>query len=40
MVMERGTSGAASQVARQVLDEYFSKKETGEAPTESGVLLP
>ena len=40
VVMERGTSGAASHVARQVLDEYFSKKETGEAPTESGVLLP
>ena len=40
VVMERGTSGASSYVARQVLDAYFAEKETGEAPTESGVLLP
>lgn len=40
VVMERGTSGASTYVARQVLDAYFAEKETGEAPTESGVLLP
>lgn len=40
VVMENGTSSAASYVARQVLDAYFSQKETGDAPTQSGVLLP
>ncbi len=40
VVMERGTSSAASQVARQVLDAYFANKEKGEAPTENAVLLP
>ena len=40
VVMEQGTSGASTYVARQVLDAYFSHKETGKAPTESNVLLP
>ncbi len=40
VVMERGTSSASTWVARQVLDAYFEGKQTGEAPTESGVLLP
>ncbi len=40
VVMERGTSGSASYVARQVLDAYFSIKEVADAPTESNVLLP
>ncbi len=40
VVLERGTSGAASHVARQILDAYFSTKETGEAPTGQNVLLP
>lgn len=40
VVVERGTSGASTHVARQVLDAYFANKEVGEAPTESNVLLP
>lgn len=40
VVMERGTSSASVQVARRVLDAYFSNKEVGESPTESNVLLP
>lgn len=40
VVMERGTSGSSTYVARKVLDAYFSNKESGEAPTEIGVLLP
>ncbi len=40
VVMERGTSGASSYVARQVLDAYFATKDGGEPPTQIGVLLP
>lgn len=40
VVMERGTSGASTYVARQVLDAYFDKKDAGESPTQIGVLLP
>ena len=40
VVMERGTSGASSYVARQVLDAYFAAKDGGDAPTQMGVLLP
>ena len=40
VVMENGTSSAAGTVARKILDAYFANKEKGEAPTESGVLLP
>lgn len=40
VVMERGTSGASSYVARQVLDAYFATKDGGEPPTQMGVLLP
>ncbi len=40
VVMERGTSSAASTVARKVLDAYFSNQEQGEPPTEIGILLP
>ncbi len=40
VVMERGTSAASTAVARTVLDAYFAGKETGEAPTDFGVLLP
>ena len=40
VVMERGTSGASSSVAKQVLDAYFANKETGEPPTDYGVILP
>lgn len=40
VVMERGTSGASTYVARQVLDAYFATKETGDPVTESNVLLP
>lgn len=40
VVMERGTSAAASSVARDVLDAYFSNKEKGEPPTDIDVLLP
>ncbi len=40
VVMERGTSAASSWVARQVLDAYFDGKDTGEKPTDYGVLLP
>ncbi len=40
VVIERGTSAASTAVARKVLDAYFAGKETGEAPTDVGVLLP
>lgn len=40
VVMERGTSAASAQVARQVVDAYFASKTTGESPTPEGVLLP
>ena len=40
VVTERGTSSSAGKVARKVLDAYFAGKESGEAPTESNVLLP
>lgn len=40
VVMERGTSSASASVAREVLDAYFANKETGEAPTDYGVILP
>lgn len=40
VVMERGTSGASTWVAKQVLDAYFANKETGEPPTDYGVILP
>ena len=40
VVMERGTSAAASQVARVVTDAYFASKTTGEGPTLEGELLP
>ncbi len=40
VVMERGTSSAAASVAREVLDAYFANKESGEAPTDYGVILP
>ncbi len=40
VTMERGTAGASTAVAREVLDAYFANKEQGEAPTEIGVLLP
>ncbi len=40
VVMERGTSGASSYVARQLLDAYFKSKDGGESPTQIGVLLP
>ncbi len=40
VVMERGTSGASTHVARQVLDDYFANKEIGEPPTRENVLLP
>ena len=39
VVMERGTSSASAQVARTIMDAYFSSKTAGEAPTEDGVLL-
>ncbi len=40
VVMEQGTSSAASQVARQVVDAYFSSKSTGDEPTAEETLLP
>lgn len=40
VVMERGTSAASSAVAKEVLDAYFANKETGEPPTDYGVILP
>ncbi len=40
VVMERGTSSASASVARKVLDAYFANKETGEPPTDYGVILP
>lgn len=40
VVMENGTSAAASSVAREVLDSYFAGKSSGEEPTPEGVLIP
>ncbi len=40
VVMERGTSSAASQVARRVTDAYFSSKSIGDRPTAEETLLP
>ena len=40
VVMESGTSPAASEVARAILDAYFKGKENGASPTPEGVLLP
>ena len=40
VVMERGTSSAASQVARRVVDAYFASKSTGDKPTAEETLLP
>ncbi|MBQ5840448.1 MAG: penicillin-binding protein, partial [Clostridia bacterium] len=40
VVIERGGSAASTAVARKVLDAYFAGKETGETPTDVGVLLP
>ncbi len=40
VVVERGTSAASASVARKVLDAYFEGKDTGEPPTQQGVLLP
>lgn len=40
VVMERGTSSAAAQVARKVTDAYFSSKSTGDKPTAEEQLLP
>ncbi len=40
VVMEHGTSSAAASVAREVLDAYFANKESGDAPTDYGVILP
>lgn len=40
VVMENGTSGASTWVARQVLDAYFSISADTEADTHFGVLLP
>lgn len=40
VVMERGTSSASTAVAKEVLDAYFANKETGEPPTDYGVILP
>lgn len=40
VVMERGTSSASAQVARKIVDAYFSSKTAGDAPTQDGVLLP
>ncbi len=40
VVMERGTSASSSAVAKEVLDAYFANKQTGESPTDYGVILP
>ncbi len=40
VVMENGTSAASTAVARTVLDAYFTYKDSGEAATPQGVLLP
>lgn len=40
VVLENGTSAAASSVAREVLDAYFESKSAGEKPTPEGVLIP
>ncbi len=40
VVLENGTSHPAAQVARQILDAYFSGKNAGAAPTPEGQLLP
>lgn len=40
VVVENGTSAASAAVARKVLDAYFANKDSGEAPTPEGVLIP
>jgi len=40
VVVENGTSAASAAVARKVLDAYFDHKDSGEAPTPEGVLIP
>ena len=40
VVLENGTSAAASAIAREVLDAYFEGKSAGEKPTPEGVLIP
>ena len=40
VLMENGTSGAASEVARVILDAYFDSKTEGSAPTPEEELLP
>lgn len=40
VVLEQGTSRPSTEVARVVLDAYFSSKAEGLAPTPAGVLLP
>lgn len=40
VVLENGTSKPAAQVARKVLDAYFSHQATGESVTPEGELLP
>lgn len=40
VLMEDGTSGAAAEVARVILDAYFDSKTEGSAPTPEEELLP
>ena len=40
VILEDGTSGGSSRVARKVLDAYYSTKTSGSAPTPEGSLLP
>ena len=40
VLMEQGTSTGSAEVARMVLDAYFSAKSDGLAPTPEGELLP
>ena len=40
VVMERGTSSSAAQVARKITDAYFDSKTTGEKPLSVETLLP
>lgn len=40
VVMERGTSSSAAQVARKITDAYFDSKTTGEKPLSMETLLP
>ncbi len=40
VVVENGTSAASAAVARKVLDAYFANKDSGETPTQEGVLIP